>query len=72
MYWSYFLAALGVTALLAIGKNKKWGYTLGALSQIAWCAFSIATANYGFIIASIFYGYAYIQGFRNWAPRVDQ
>lgn len=64
--WSWVLTAFGVLGIYLAGKKNKWGWVIGIFSQFLWVAFAIATAQYGFIVASVLYGSVYAKNFIQW------
>lgn len=62
MYWSYVLAAVGLTGLWLAGSGKKIGWMVGAGAQILWFVYAITTEQYGFIATSVAYAIVYIRG----------
>jgi len=48
--FQYILAVFGISVLWMTGNGFRVGWLLGALLQIAWAYYSIATGQYGFLI----------------------
>ncbi|WP_196249941.1 hypothetical protein [Rhodococcoides fascians] len=73
MWWSFVLAAIGVTGLYLTTREggTRWaGYGVGLLVQFLWIAYALVTMQYGFILSALAYGavntIAIIKGIRQW------
>jgi hypothetical protein len=62
--WSCFLSALGLLAMWLAGSGRPAGWALAVANQVAWIAYAVVTRQYGFIAASLAYGYVFA---RNWS-----
>lgn len=66
MWWSWLLAAIGVTGLYLTTRRNRWGYAIGVSVQALWIAYAVATSQYGFIISALVYGSVNLIGFHAW------
>ena len=48
-YWAWILTGLQVLALWAAGRQRWWGWLLGAAVQPPWIAYAALTGQIGFI-----------------------
>jgi hypothetical protein len=58
-YWSWLLAAVGITGLWLAGRKIWWAWLIGLGAQVLWIAYAVATGQYGFIAAALAYGVVY-------------
>jgi nicotinamide riboside transporter PnuC len=65
-YWSYLLAAIGVTGIFFVGRKTIWGWLILLLNECIWIAYALATDQYGFIIMATAYSAVYIKSFISW------
>lgn len=63
MIWPFVLSLFGVVGLYLAGRKLKSGWAVGLVAQVVWIVYAVATEQWGFIPASIAYGYVYA---RNW------
>jgi hypothetical protein len=56
MYWSYLLAAIGVTGI----------FFVLLLNECIWIAYALATNQYGFILMATAYSAVYIKSYLAW------
>lgn len=66
MIWSFVLAAVGIAGIYLAGKKSKWGWGLGLAAQVLWVVFAITTAQYGFILTAVAYGFVYGKNLWQW------
>lgn len=71
MIWQFVLSALGVLGLYLAGKRLTAGWAVGLVAQVIWVGYSIATEQWGFIPASIAYGYVYARNWWSWRPKKE-
>ena len=60
---------LGASSIWLVGRLEKWsrwGYIIGLCSQPFWLYTSIHNEQLGIALLSIWYGYAWGQGFYNY------
>lgn len=65
-YWSWILAAIGVTGIFFVGRKTIWGWLILCLNEILWIIYAVTTKQYGFIFAAVAYGIVYIKSFIHW------
>ncbi len=65
-WWSWLLAAMGITTIFFAGKKKWWAWTIGIVTETLWVYYSIVTKQYGFIVASFVYIAIYFKNTRSW------
>ncbi len=66
-YWSYVLAAIGVTGIYFVGRKSMWAWFLLLFNECLWIIYAITTKQYGFILAAIAYGIVYIRSYIHWS-----
>jgi hypothetical protein len=64
MWWSYILAAVGVTGLWLAGSDRAIGWAVGVAAQALWIAYAVTTQQWGFLVTAFAYGAVYIRGAR--------
>jgi nicotinamide riboside transporter PnuC len=67
MYWSYVLAAIGVTGTFFVGRKVIWAWLVLLVNECLWTVYAITTEQYGFILAAIAYGAVYIRSYIHWS-----
>jgi hypothetical protein len=65
-YWSYLLAAVGVTGIFLVGRKDIWGWLVLSTNEFIWIAYALATDQYGFIIMALAYLAVYIKSYIGW------
>jgi len=65
-YWSWILAAIGVTGIFFVGRKVMWAWLLLLLNECLWIMYAVTTKQYGFIFAAVAYGVVYIKSFIHW------
>jgi nicotinamide riboside transporter PnuC len=66
LIWSVGLAAIGILGIYLAGKKNKVGWAIGLLAQVLWIVFALITAQYGFILSALAYGFVYGKNFLAW------
>jgi nicotinamide riboside transporter PnuC len=66
MWWSWTLAAIGVTGLYLVTRRNWRGYVLGVGVQVLWIAYAVVTAQWGFIASALVYGAVNMIGLVGW------
>lgn len=69
-----FIFILGGSAIWLVGRKEKWrrwGYIIGLLGQPFWIYTSIHNKQWGILILSLWYGYAWAQGIWNFWVKKD-
>jgi hypothetical protein len=65
-YWSYLLAAVGVTGIFLVGRKTIWGWLILCVNECIWIAYALATKQYGFIIMAVAYAAVYVKSYIGW------
>jgi hypothetical protein len=60
-WWSYVLAAIGVTGLWIAATRPTIGWRFNIAAQIVWLAYAVATRQWGFIVTAVAYGVVYLR-----------
>lgn len=68
-WWSWILAAVGITGLYLAGKNNATGWAIGFCAQFLWAAYAIVTDQLGFLVTAAAYGWVYYTNWRKWQRR---
>ena len=66
-YWSYVLAAVGVTGIFFVGRKTIWGWWVLLFNEALWIAYALITDQYGFILSAIAYAAVYIRSYVHWS-----
>lgn len=64
--WSYALAAIGLLGLFVAGRRNRLGWAIGFIAQPLWIAYAIVTAQHGFLLTAVAYGYVYAVNWLRW------
>lgn len=65
-WWSWLLAAVGVTGLFLAGSSNKLGWALGFGAQLLWVVYAVVTEQWGFIASALAYGFVYARNWLRW------
>jgi hypothetical protein len=65
-YWSWILAAIGVSGIFLVGRKTIWGWLVLCLNECIWIVYALTTKQYGFIVAAVAYGIVYVKSFLHW------
>lgn len=65
-WWSYLLTAIGVTGLWFAGNKSTYGWMIGIGVQVLWVAYALSSAQYGFLLSAVAYGYMNIRNLIKW------
>lgn len=66
-FWSWLLAAVGVTGIFLVGKKVVWAWLILLINECIWIAYALATDQYGFIVMATAYGIVYIKSYLAWS-----
>ncbi|PRB44524.1 hypothetical protein CQ020_03700 [Arthrobacter sp. MYb23] len=66
LIWSVALAAIGILGLVLAGKKRSIGWAIGLSAQVLWITYALVTAQYGFILSALAYGFVYAKNFIAW------
>jgi nicotinamide riboside transporter PnuC len=67
VYWSYVLAAIGVTGTFFVGRRVIWAWLVLLVNECLWMIYAITTKQYGFIFAALAYAIVYIRSYIHWS-----
>jgi hypothetical protein len=65
-YWSWLLAAVGVTGIYFVGRKTIWGWLVLLINECIWIAYALATDQYGFIFMATAYSAVYVKSYLHW------
>lgn len=65
-YWSWLLAAVGVTGLWLAGSRRALGWQIGLGVQVLWIAYAITTAQWGFIASALAFAAVNLRNLIKW------
>ncbi len=68
-WWSWSLAAIGITGLWLAGSEHKSGWIVGILVQSLWIVYAVMTRQWGFIASAIAYGAVNTRNLVRWMRR---
>jgi len=76
-FTQFCIAALGIPAIVLVGREerlRKWGYLLGLAGQPFWVWSSYAAGQWGILILSVLYFFAWGEGVWNFwiKPRLGE
>lgn len=66
LVWSVVLAATGILGLYLAGSRNVWGWAVSFGAQTLWVVFALVTAQYGFILSAVAYGWVYGRNYLRW------
>lgn len=66
-WWSWILAAVGVTGMFLAGSNRKSGWAVGVGVQVLWLAYAVATRQWGFLVTAPLYGAVNARNWLRWS-----
>ena len=69
-YWSWILAAIGVSGIFFVGQKSIWGWLVLLANEFLWIVYAITTQQYGFIFAALAYATVYIRSYLHWKKDV--
>lgn len=58
-FWSYALAAMGVTGLWIAATRPRVGWWFNIAAQALWLTYAVATRQWGFLVTAVAYAYVY-------------
>jgi hypothetical protein len=65
-YWSWILAAIGVSGIFFVGQKSIWGWLVLLANECLWIVYAVTTQQYGFIFAALAYATVYIRSYLHW------
>jgi len=69
MWWSWILAAVGITGIYLAGSKRLAGWAIGVGAQVLWVAYAVSTRQWGFLVTAVAYGWVYTRNWLRWARR---
>ena len=60
------ITIFGVTAVILVAKNNKWGFVVGLLSQPFYFITSFINNQWGLFFLSIIYSFSWLYGIYEW------
>lgn len=64
--WSWALTAVGLTCFWLAGRKVWWAWYVGIAGQFLWLAYSLLTAQVGFLVGVVAYGFVYVRNAIAW------
>lgn len=71
LVWSLVLAAVGIYGIYLAGSKNIWGWAVSFAAQLLWIIFALVTAQYGFILSALVYGWVYARNYIRWKRERD-
>jgi len=71
-YWSWLLAAVGVTGIFLVGKKVVWAWLILLVNECIWIAYALSTKQYGFIVMATAYAAVYIRSYIHWKREANE
>jgi nicotinamide riboside transporter PnuC len=69
MIWSFILSGLAVLGLYFTGKKKPIGWLIGLFNSGLWVIYAIVTAQYGFMLSTVFFVIIQAKSYMEWTGR---
>jgi hypothetical protein len=66
MLWSWILEIIGMTGAFFVGRKHWQAWSILIINAILWVVYGVATHQYGFAAASLFYGPIYTRNLLKW------
>jgi hypothetical protein len=67
--WSFILEGIGMTGAYLAGRKMWWSWVILFVNAFLWTIYGFKTHQYGFCIASLFYGPIYLKNTIHWRKR---
>lgn len=64
--WSIGLTIGLIISTIFVGRKKRIGWFLHALTEVAWFVYAIKTRQWGFLAAAVIFFALYVKYFFNW------
>lgn len=68
-WWSWALAAFGLTGLWLAGSGRPVGWSIGVAAQLLWLTYGAVTEQCGFLLSAVAYGIVHARNWRRWRRR---
>lgn len=65
-WWSWALAAIGVTGLFLAGSKRSLGWAIGLGVQGLWIAYALTSRQWGFVASALAYGAVNLRNWIRW------
>jgi hypothetical protein len=65
----YVLSVVGVAGMLAIGRDRWWGWLVALVNECLWVGYALVTRQYGFILGAAVYGTVNAYNAKRWKAR---
>lgn len=65
-WWSWALAAVGLTGIWITGHRRAAGWLVGLAAQALWLAYALASRQWGFLVTAVAYGAVYARNWWRW------
>lgn len=65
-WWSWLLAAIGLSGVFLAGNSRKLGWAIGVGVQVLWLAYAVTSRQWGFLVSAIGYGGMYGRNWWRW------
>lgn len=65
-WWSWALTAGGLATFVLAGKKVWWAWYVGMAGQFLWLAYSLITAQWGFLVGVVAYSAVYVRNAYLW------
>lgn len=56
------VTVFGVTAIILVSRNNRWGFVIGLISQPFWLLTSLLNKQWGVFILTLFYVFSWSYG----------
>ena len=70
--WSWGLTAIGLTCFWLAGRKVWWAWYVGIAGQGLWLAYSLSTAQWGFLVGVAAYSVVYAKNAHAWTAEHRQ
>ena len=67
--WSFILEGVGMTGAYLAGRKVWWSWIILIVNAFLWTIYGFHTHQYGFCLASLFYGPIYLKNTIHWRKR---
>lgn len=65
-WWSWILAAVGITGIFLAGSGRKLGWAFGIGAQVLWIMYAVTTRQWGFLVTALAYAAVYSRNWMRW------
>ena len=64
--WSWALTAVGLLGFWLAGRKVWWSWYVNIANQVVWIAYSVLTAQWGFLVGAAFYTVVFVKNAVTW------